>query len=148
MFCLCETSNHSKFVQPSVRCINASKMLPVRCNRKSSIKLLLHYQGKKWRSEIVFLILIHRNMITMLRCAYFPQFRRSQWSKMHVMVMLAELCRICWLNHETNHHLRDKIINCNDFEVICARCHHKLNASLHRNHIDSRYIYCLPFRPF
>ena len=30
------------------------KMLPVRCNRKSSIKRLLRYQEKKWRSEIVF----------------------------------------------------------------------------------------------
>ena len=56
------------------------KMLPVRCNRKSSIKLLLGYQEIKWRSEIVFLILIHRNMIiiTMLRYANFPQFQHSQ----------------------------------------------------------------------
>ena len=72
------------------------KILPVRCNSKSSIKFLLRYQEKNWRSEIVFLILIHRNMIkTILRYAYFPQFWRSQWVKMHVTVMLAELCRIC-----------------------------------------------------
>ena len=45
---------------------------------------------------------------------------------MHVTVMLAELCRICWLNHETEHQLRDKTINFNVIEVLCARCHHRL----------------------
>ena len=45
---------------------------------------------------------------------------------MHVKVMLAELCRICWLNHETKHQLRAKTINFNVIEVLCARCHHRL----------------------
>ena len=38
------TNIHSKFVHLSVRCINASKMLSVRCAVKSSIKLMLVYQ--------------------------------------------------------------------------------------------------------
>ena len=59
--------------------------------------------------------------ITMLRYAYFSQFGHSQLIKMQVTVMLAELCRVCWLNHGTNHQLRDKTINCNLVEVLCAR---------------------------
>ena len=129
------------------------KLLPVRCNRKSSIKRdcrVLRYQEKNWRSEIVFLILIHRNMIiTMLRYAYFPQFRHSQWVKMHVTVMLAELCRICWLNHETNQQLRDKTITAMlSRYFVPGVIINKLNASLHGNHIDNRYIFGLPFLPF
>ena len=40
------TSNQRNSVHPSVRCINASKMLPVRCNKNSSIKHLLLFQEK------------------------------------------------------------------------------------------------------
>ena len=56
---------------------------------------------------------------------YFSQFGYSQEIKMHVTVMLAEPCRICCLNYETEHQLRDKTINCNVIEVLCARCHHR-----------------------
>ena len=56
MLCLCEISNseaslcNHQCVVPMIQ-----KMLPVRCNRNSSIKHLLRYQEKNWRSEIVFL---------------------------------------------------------------------------------------------
>ena len=48
MFCLCETSNQSKFLC-NHQCVVSvlQKMLPVRCNRKSSIKLLLRYHGNR-----------------------------------------------------------------------------------------------------
>ena len=62
---------------PSVRCINASKMLPVRCNKNSSIKHLLVYQEKKTQSSNRFWMLFHGNMTTAaLRHADFTQFRQ------------------------------------------------------------------------
>ena len=71
------TSNHRNSVQPSVRCINASKMLPVRCNENSLIKHLLVYQEKKPKVVIVFFMLFHGNMTTAaLRHADFTQFRQ------------------------------------------------------------------------
>ena len=70
-------SNHRNSMQPSVRCINASKMLPVRCNKNFSIKHLLVYQEKTNKVVIVFWMLFHGNMTTAaLRHADFTQFRQ------------------------------------------------------------------------
>ena len=53
------------------------KMLPVRCNKKSSIKHLLVYQEKSNKVVIVFWMLFHGNMTTAaLRHADFTQFRQ------------------------------------------------------------------------
>ena len=53
------------------------KMLPVRCNKKSSIKHLLVYQEKKNEVVIVFWMLFHGNMTTdALRHEDFTQFRQ------------------------------------------------------------------------
>ena len=53
------------------------KMLPVRCNKNSSIKHLLVYQEKKNKVVIVFWMLFHGNMTTAaLRHADFTQFRQ------------------------------------------------------------------------
>ena len=63
------------------------------------------------------------------------------------------MSRSCWqnfvgfVNHETNHQLRDKTISCNVIAVLCAWCHHKLNECLYQNYIDNRYTFCLPFPP-
>ena len=52
------------------------KMLPVRCNKISSIKHLLVYQEKQ-QSSNRFWMLFHGNMTTAaLRHADFPQFRQ------------------------------------------------------------------------
>ena len=51
------------------------KMLPVRCNKNSSIKHLLVYQEKKTKSSNRFWMLFHGNMTTAaLRRADFTQF--------------------------------------------------------------------------
>ena len=53
------------------------KMLPVRCNKNSSIKHLLVYQEKQNKVVIVFWMLFHGNMTTaVLRRADVPQFRQ------------------------------------------------------------------------
>ena len=53
------------------------KMLPVRCNKNSSIKHLLVYQEKNPKVVIVFWMLFHGNMTTAaLRRADFTQFRQ------------------------------------------------------------------------
>ena len=58
------------------------KMLPVRCNKNSSIKHLLVYQEKKPKVVIVFFMLFHGNMKTAaLRRADFTQFRQLHSKK-------------------------------------------------------------------
>ena len=58
------------------------KMLPVRCNKNSSIKHLLIYQEKNPKVVIVFWMLFHGNMTTAaLRHADFTQFRQLQKKK-------------------------------------------------------------------
>ena len=53
------------------------KMVPVRCNKNSSIKHLLVYQEKQNKVVIVFLMLFHGNMTTAaLKYADFTQFRQ------------------------------------------------------------------------
>ena len=53
------------------------KMLPVRCNKNSSIKHLLVYQEKNPKVVIVYWMLFHGNMTTAaLRHADFTQFRQ------------------------------------------------------------------------
>ena len=37
-----------------------------------------------------------------------------------------ELCWICSPNHELNHQLLCRAINCNVTDGLCARCHHKI----------------------
>ena len=36
-----------------------------------------------------------------------------------------ELCQICRPNHELNHRLHDRAINCSVTDGLCAQCHHK-----------------------
>ena len=58
------------------------KMLPVRCNKYSSIKDLLVYQEKKPKVVIVFWMLFHGNMTTAaLRRADFTQFWQLHWKE-------------------------------------------------------------------
>ena len=65
------------------------KMLPVRCNKNSSIKHLLVYQEKKNKVVFVFWMLFHGNMTTAaLRHEYFTQFRQLHYKKAHVTAKL------------------------------------------------------------
>ena len=65
------------------------KMLPVRCNKNSSIKHLLVYQENKNKVVIVFWMLFHGNMTTAaLRHAAFPQFWQLHLKKSPVMTKL------------------------------------------------------------
>ena len=65
------------------------KMLPVRCNKNSSIKHLLVYQEKKPKVVIVFRMLFHGNMTTAaLRHADFTQFRQLHQKKTPVTTKL------------------------------------------------------------
>ena len=65
------------------------KMLPVRCNKKSSIKHLLVYQDKKPQCSNHFWMLFHGNMTTAaLRRADFTQFLQLHLKKAPVTAKL------------------------------------------------------------
>ena len=65
------------------------KMLPVRCNKNSSIKHLLIYQEKKKESSNRFWMLFHGHMTTAaLRRADFTQFRQLHLNKTPVTTKL------------------------------------------------------------
>ena len=64
-------------MQPSVRCINALDMLPVRCNKKFLNKTFASLPRKKSQSSNRFEMLFYGNMTTAaLRHADFTQFRQ------------------------------------------------------------------------
>ena len=63
--------------------------------------------------------------INMLRHAYLSQFRTVALEKRPLQNQCPELCAVCRLNHEINHHLHDRTINCDVTVVLRALCHHK-----------------------
>ena len=98
------------------------KMLPVRCNKNSSIKHLLVYQV-----VIVFWMLFHGNMTSaaLLKTCRFHSILAVTLEKSTCHGKTQELCWICSPNHELNHQLLGRAINCNVTGGLCARCHHK-----------------------
>ena len=81
------------------------KMLPVRCNKNSSIKHLLVYQEKKPKVVIVFWMLFHGNMTTAaLRHADFNQFRQLHQKKAPVTAKLKNCVgfKVQTMNYITN----------------------------------------------
>ena len=65
------------------------KMLPVRCNKNSSIKHLLVHHEKNPKVVIVFEMLFHGNMTkAALRHADFTQFKQLHWKKAPVTAKL------------------------------------------------------------
>ena len=74
--CCCEAAPITTGILCNHQCVVSmrQKMLPVRCNKNSSIKHLLVYQEKKPKEVIVFWMLFHGNMTTTaLRRADFTQ---------------------------------------------------------------------------
>ena len=102
------------------------KMLPVRCNKNSSIKHLLVYQEKKPQSSNLFLNVISWEYDN--SCAYTCRLHSILAVTLEKSTGHGETPELCWIcspNHELNHQLLGRAINCNVTGGQCARCHHQ-----------------------
>ena len=118
--------------QPQEFCATISALY--QCVKKCSQCVVIKFLYKTFASlprkkpnvVIVFWMLFHGNMTTAaLRRADFTQFLAVTLEKSTCHGKTSELCWICSPNHELNHQLLGRAINCNVTGGLCARCHHK-----------------------